>query len=276
MAYKARCLKLFLPVFAGLAMLAALPAQAQRGEDMILIRDAEIESTLKEWLAPLVEAAGMSKDRVNIVLVQSPQINAFVAGGSNIFLFTGLIEKTRSPGELIGVMAHELGHISGGHLIAGRQAMERASYESILGAVIGMGTMVAGGGGAGQAIIAGSNNMAMRSYLTHSRVQESSADHAALRFFETAQMDPGGFATFFETMESQELLPIDQQNEYMRTHPLTRDRIGAAVAGAQKSAFRDKGFPPEWNEQHARMKAKLMGFMSPGQVAWTYADSDKS
>ncbi len=275
MAYKAFHLKLFLCLLLAAAVFSAVAARAQ-GSDMVLIRDAEIENTLKGWLSPLLAAAGMDKDHVNIVLVQSDQINAFVAGGENIFLFTGLIDKTKNPGELIGVMAHELGHIAGGHLIAGRQAMERASYEAILGTVLGMGAALAGGGGASQAIMSGSHSLATRGLLTHSRVQESSADQAALRFFNGAQISPSGFVSFFETMESQDLLPADQQSEYMRTHPLTRERLDAAEAGLAQSPYKDKPFPAEWTEQHARMKAKLLGFINPGQVSWTYADSDKS
>ena len=114
--------------------LAAPPTQAQS-----IIRDREIEKIFSTWFTPVIEAAELNPKAVNVILVQDSQINAFVAGGPNVFFFTGLLMETDSPGEIIGVMAHELGHIRGGHLIRGRQAMERASYETLIGTILGLG-----------------------------------------------------------------------------------------------------------------------------------------
>lgn len=243
----------------------------------IIIRDTEIENIFKLWTADIFKAADMEQDNVNIVLVQSPQINAFVAGGANIFFYTGLIMKTEDPGELIGVFAHELGHITGGHLIRGRAAMERASFESILGMVLGIGAAIAtGNSAAANAIIAGSSSIATSRFLSHSRLNESAADQAALTFFEEAQMDPGGMASFLRKLEDEELLPASQQSEYVRTHPITANRVHAAEARANSSVFINKGFPPLWHEQHARMKAKLLGFISPERVQWVFDDRNTS
>ncbi len=278
MTYKRPRLKLFLHglIFA-LVLGAAQVDFARAGPPPIIIRDTEIEDTLKEWLAPLLQAAGMDKNSVNLIIVQSPEINAFVAGGANIFLYTGLIERTENAGEIIGVMGHELGHISGGHLIAARTAMERASYESILGMVLGVGIAVATGeSGAASTISAGGSTMALRGYLAHTRVQESSADQAALRFFETAHLNPKGIETFFEKLESEELMPMDQQSEYMRTHPLTRDRIDAVRQRAEASPYLNAPLPAAWTEQHKRMIAKLTGFISPTKIPWVYGDRDVS
>ncbi len=276
MAYKAPRPKLFLQILAlGFLLGAALPVRA--ADAPVIIRDTEIEDTFKEWMDPLLQAAGLDKDGVNLIIVQSPQINAFVAGGANVFIYTGLIDRTENPGEIIGVLAHEIGHIAGGHLVATRTAMERASYESILGMVLGVGVaMATGESGAASTIAAGSSSMALRGYLVHSRVQESSADQAALRFFETAQLSPKGLGTFFEKLESEEMLPMDQQSEYMRTHPLTRDRIDAVRQRADQSPYGKKAFPATWTEQHKRMKAKLAGFLTPNQIPWIYDDRDNS
>lgn len=263
---------LFLTV---MAFFVVIPVRA--AEAPIIIRDTEIEEIFKGWLAPLLKAAEIDKDGVKIVIVQSPQINAFVAGGANIFIYTGLIDRTENPGEIVGVLAHELGHITGGHLVAARTAMQRASYESILSMVLGVGVaMATGESGAASTIGAGGSSMAMRGYLAHSRVQESSADQGAMRFFETAQLSPKGLGTFFEKLESEEMLPTDQQSEYMRTHPLTRDRIDAVQQRAAQSPYLDKPFPAEWAEQHKRMKAKLAGFINPNQIPWIYDDRDHS
>lgn len=232
---------------------------------------------LKSWLAPLLEAAEMPLDSVELILVQDPAMNAFVAGGANIFIYTGLIERTKNPGELIGVMAHELGHIAGGHLISGRTALERASYESILGMVLGMGAAIlTGNGGAAGAVMQGSSSMAQRHYLMHSRVNESSADQAALRLMDKAGMNPEGLETFFGQLAAQELVSIDQQSEYVRTHPLTLNRIEAVKTNVRASAYYGQPYPAPWVEAHKRMKAKLLGFISPGRVLWEYDDLDHS
>ncbi|MGZ9108427.1 MAG: M48 family metalloprotease [Micavibrio sp.] len=242
-----------------------------------LIRDTEIEAILKEWTAPLIAAAGMDPDSVNLIVVQDNEVNAFVAGGANIFLYTGLIEKTKNPGELIGVIAHELGHIRGGHLVRTREALENASYESILGAVLGIGAAIlTGDSGAAAAVSMGAQSQAMRRFLAFSRVQESSADQSALDEFKHAQMNPQGFLTFMEQLESQELLPSSQQAEYVRSHPVTRDRIDAIRRGVEQSPHISKDFPPVWVDQHKRMQAKLTGFIAPGKVAWVYDDRDQS
>ncbi|MDB2682876.1 M48 family metalloprotease, partial [Alphaproteobacteria bacterium] len=197
--------------------------------------------------------------------------------GANIFIYTGLIEKTKTPEELIGVLAHEIGHIEGGHLIATRDAFERASYESIVGAVLGIGAAIlTGQGEAAGAIIAGSQGIAGRRVLAHTRINESAADQAALRYMDQAGINPQGLVSFFRTLESQELLPSDQQSEYMRTHPLTRNRIDAIENGGKASAAYGKPTPQKWQEDHARMKAKLMGFINPVAVPWTYDDRDQS
>lgn len=251
-------------------------AQAQGLSGMTVIRDTEIEDTLKKWCTPLWRAAGLNPDAMKLILVQSPELNAFVAGGSNIFIFTGLISAAKNPGELLGVIAHETGHVAGGHLIRGREEMEHASYEAILATLLGIGAGAAGGGDAASAIIMGGQGMAMSGFLAHSRIQESSADQAALRFLEAAGYSPKGMATFLETMKDQELMPVSQQNAYIQTHPLTRERLEAMEAGLQKSAIADKPYPAAWIESFNRIRAKLAGFVEPHRVGWIYSTSDNS
>lgn len=241
-----------------------------------IIRDTEIEAIINEWSAPILHAAGIGSGGVNVVLVQNNELNAFVAGGANIFLYTGLIQRTENPEELIGVFAHELGHITGGHLIRGRDALERASYESILGTIIGVGAAILGGGNAAAGAVSAGQGLAAANYLAHSRVQESSADQAALSFFEKAGINPKGLGSFLEKLESEELLPASQQSEYIRTHPLTANRIEALHRRSKESAHAEKDVPAAWLEQHARMKAKLIGFINPGRVQWDYDVKDQS
>lgn len=253
-------------------LVVSIPVQAQ---DIRIIRDTEIEMMLRDWSAPLMQAAGMGPESVRIALVQDSGINAFVAGGANIFLFTGLLQKTENPGEVIGVIAHELGHVAGGHLIAGRDAMDRATTEAFLGTLLGLGAAIAAGDGSiAAAASSGSQNLALRRFLAHSRLHESSADQAAFRYMDAAGYDPEGLVTFFRKLESEEFLPASRQSEYVRTHPLTADRVRASEVKASESAHYQKGFPAQWNEQHARMKAKLIGYLQPSQVQWFYNDRD--
>ncbi len=255
-----------------LAVAAGAPARAES-----LIRDDEIETVLKDWVRPVILADGLDPDSVKIILVQSPDINAFVSGGPNIFIYTGLLLKSENAGEIVGVLSHELGHIAGGHLIRGRDEMKNASFQSLLGGLAGIGAAIlTGEGGAGAAVSAGMSSMAQNNYLSFSRVQESSADQAALSGMEKAHINPEGLVTFLQKMESQELLPASQQSKYIRTHPMTRDRIAAVRNGADKSAYKNTPLPAGWTEQHARLKAKLLAFITPAQVAWTYDDHDTS
>lgn len=242
-----------------------------------LIRDAEIENTLKEWGVPIFKSAGLTPSSVNIVLVENSNINAFVAGGSNIFFYTGLLTKTENPEEVIGVLAHETGHITGGHLIKTRDALERASYESIIGTILGLGAAIATGeSSAVPAIVGGGQAYAQRSFLSHSRINESSADQAALNFMDQSGLNPTGMATFFKKLEADNYVPENRQSEYVRTHPLTSNRIEAVEHHIKNSSNKDKKLPSKWYEQHARMKAKIIGFVNPTQVPWIYDDNDKS
>lgn len=266
-------MKIYAALFAALIFLSvAHPAQAQT-----IIRDAEIESYMQEWFAPVFKAAGMDPDRVNIIIVQDDAINAFVAGGPNIFFYTGLLQKTEGPGEVIGVMAHELGHITGGHLIRGREAMENASYEAILGMILGGAAAIAtGDSGAMATIGTAGSSMAQRGYLKNSRAFESSADQAAIKYLDGAGISPKGLGSFMKKLESQELRASSRQAEYVQTHPLSRDRFDAIMARVAASPNKDKDYPDEWKQQHKMMLAKLTGFITPQQVVWNYDDTDKS
>lgn len=255
----------------------AVQAQGNAQGGMTIIRDTEIESMIGEWMAPVFAAAGLDPAGVKIILVQSNEMNAFVAGGSNIFVYTGLMEKTDNPGEMIGVLAHEMGHIAGGHLIRSRDAMERASYESVIGAILGVGAAIAtGDSSAVPAVALGTGSMAQRRFLAHSRVQEASADQAAMGFLEKAQINPSGLGSFMEKLKAEIYLPTDRQSEYVMTHPLVENRIDALQTRIAQSPYKDKPLPAAWTAQHARMKAKLLGFLHPEQISWVYGDQDDS
>jgi len=252
-------------------MFIAMTPLTTAAQGLSIIRDTEIEGMLHRWSEPIFEQAGLTPAQVNLILVESAEVNAFVAGGANIFIYTGLIQKADYPEEVIGVIAHEVGHIVGGHLIEKRRASERASFQSILATVLGVGAAVlSGDGAAAGAISSGGSNIALRGYLTHSRIHESAADQAALRYLDAAEINPAGLTSFLEKLQGEELLPASQQSEYMRTHPLTRDRVESMRIGAEKSNhYGALGTTSKQNDFNL-MKAKLDGFITPQSVVRRY------
>jgi len=250
-------------------------AQAQQGRQMNFIRDAEIEHIIRTFSRPIFDAAGIDADSVTFALVRDRTINAFVAGGMNIFLYTGLLQEADSPEQLIGVIAHETGHIAGGHLVRGEEAMENASIESILAMIVGVGAAVASGNaGAGMATVLGGQEMAKRGFLAFSRAQEGTADQAALTFLERAHYPATGMLSFFEVLASKEGQPLDSQVGYLRTHPLTTERIDAVRAYLEHQPPGVRALPPAFADQFKRLKAKLMGFVNPELALRRYPASD--
>jgi predicted Zn-dependent protease len=255
---------------------SAEPARAQTRR-LSFIRDAEIEHTIRTYARPIFQAAGISPSAVKIYIVNSPSINAFVAGGQNLFVHTGLLLAAASAGEVIGVIAHEAGHIAGGHLARGQEELENARRTALLSTLLGLAaTVAAGSGGAGAAVMSGGATIAERDFLSFTRSMENAADQAALTLLDRAGYSAEGLATFLERLEDQELVPTDRQVEYVRTHPLTLDRIDVVRNHVATSPNTGRPFPPAYDEMLARVKAKLFGFLSPQIAMRRYPPDDQS
>jgi predicted Zn-dependent protease len=258
--------------FASAALAIGLAASGTPAGAVSLIRDAEIEATIDEMSQPVFEAAGLGADSVDMYIVQDPTLNAFVAGGMNMFLNTGFLMRTEDPGQMVGVIAHEAGHIAAGHLSRVTVAQQRATAEMILGTVLGLATAVAGVPGLGAALITGGQAAAQSSLSRFSVSQEQQADQAALTYLDSAGVSPAGLAEFFHILETQNVLSVSASNPYLRSHPLTRDRI-AFVENAVRSGTHPSGYPPGWVADHARMVAKLRGFLDePREVLQRYPE----
>ncbi|MEE8394120.1 MAG: M48 family metalloprotease [Rhodospirillales bacterium] len=245
---------------------------------MSFIRDAEIENTIRSYAAPLFQAAGLEPSAIEIYLVNDNSLNAFVAGGQKLFLNTGLLMRSEHPGQLIGVIAHETGHISGGHLSRIHAAIEKSSAASVLSYVLGgAATIATGRADLGQAIIMGGQQVGVRSFLKYSRTQESSADQAALTILENTKQSARGLLEFTKILSGQELLSPNRQDPYLRTHPLTRDRIAALEAHVAKSPYSDIAPPPDFQKAHRRMLAKLRAFTESFAITMRrYKETDAS
>lgn len=242
------------------------------------IRDAEIENTIRTFATPLFKVAGIAPESVHILLVNDPTLNAFVAGGQNLFVHTGLLTRSENANQLIGVIAHETGHIEGGHLVRMRGALEDASGAALLGMLLGAVAGAASGrGDVGAAVALGSQEMAMRNLLSHSRGEESSADQAAIRYLDATKQSSKGLLQFFEILHNQELLVTSRQDPYLMTHPLTTERMDTMRNHVAASPYTDESENPQYAELHRRMKAKLIAFLEPvGTTLRRYRDNDPS
>jgi predicted Zn-dependent protease len=239
------------------------------------IRDAEIENYLHSLAAPLYRAADIDPNSITIVIVESNVVNAFVAEGMNEFFYTGLLQLTDSPEQLAGVIAHETGHIAGGHLIRGKEEMRNASAEAILGTILAVAAGAASGnGGLAAGGMAGGTQIAERSFLSFSRAQEASADSAGLSFLDRAGVSARGMLEFFKKLAGQEMLPKDRQDEYVRTHPLTQDRIDVVQQHVDASPLKDARLADKFYDMHERMNAKLLGYLQPETALLRYTDND--
>jgi predicted Zn-dependent protease len=251
----------------------AVPARAGQGS---FIRDAEIESTIRAYATPLFEGAGLDASAVNIHILNDKRLNAFVAGGRRLFLNTGLLIAADSPNQLIGVIAHETGHIAGGHLARTNDAIRNASTANILSYVLGAAAAVAGAPGAGLALIIGGSALGQSSFLKYSRAQEQSADQFATSILDDTGQSSRGLAEFLGLLEGQEVLVSSRQDPYLRSHPLTRERISFVRNHAANSPFSDTPTPEAHLMAFARMKAKLVGYLNPSGALKIYPVSDNS
>ncbi len=203
------------------------------------IRDTEIENTIRVYSAPIFEAAGLNIADIHIHLVNDPALNAFVAAGQRLFINTGLLMRAEHAGQVIGVIAHEAGHISGGHLVRLHESLRGSTAKTVL-------TTLFGGVAA-----------------NYTRSMEQAADQAAASFLDEAGYSGRGLAEFLDTLSKQEALFTGSQDVYLRSHPLTRDRIKFMNDHVAKSKLSDKPLPANVQQAHDRMRAKLKGFINP-------------
>ena len=243
-----------------------------------ILRDAETEAFLQEISAPLVAAAGLSPRAVDIVLLGDKEINAFVAGGQAVYMNSGLIMAANDVSEVQGVIAHELGHITGGHIIRFSDGASAATNITLLSMLLGAVAIAAGAGEAGAAIFAGGQQAALGKFLAYTRTQESSADQAGASFLKRAGLSGKGFIGFFKTLQNQEFrLAIPQDNSYARTHPLTGERIAALEQVLTSDPGWNRPIDPRLQERFLRIKAKLFGYIeTPTRTFQKYPESDTS
>lgn len=263
----------FLAALILLVPLLARPALAQS-----ILRDAETEAVFAEMAEPLIRAAGLVPRNVNIVLIGDNSINAFVATGQTVYVHTGLVVAADNANEVQGVLAHELGHIAGGHSIRFGEGVKTATGISLLSLLLGAAAIAAGAGDAGAGIIAAGQQAALGKFLAFSREQESRADQAGASYLSKAGMSGRGSIAFFKRLQNIEYrYAIPQDDSYERTHPLSGERIAVLQEIYERDPAWKKPTDPALEARFQRIRAKLKGFVqAPADTLRDYPETDNS
>jgi len=248
--------------------IAALAFTAQPVLAQSILRDAETEALLNDMAAPLVEAAGLAPGNVDMVLINDPSINAFVAGGQVVYLHSGLIDAADTANEVQGVIADELGHITGGHIVRFSEGAGKASNISILSMLLGLGAALAGGGEAAMGILAAGQRAALGKFLAFSRVQDD------------AGISGRGSLDFFGKLYNRSVrygYDVSDDSEFNRTHPLSQNRIARLREVYEVDPAWDTPSDPDIERRFKRVKAKLYGYLTePKRVLQKFPASDTS
>ena len=272
-------------IYAVSASIAAVSPAAAQG--LPLIRDTEIENLLKDYSLPIFKAAGLASQNITMRIIRHESFNAFVVDGRNVFMNTGTLTQAKTPNEVIGVIAHETGHIVGGHMAQLRSRIARDATKSLLLTILGIGLMVGGAmaggdtarevGSAGGGLAMGGNEMVMRSMLSERRSQESAADQAGLRLLQATRQSGRGMLETFERFAEQEFWQSKDLDPFVRSHPVAADRLNQLRERVAASPYVNDKDPPQLQLRHDMMRAKLDGHMLPMPLVFNrYPTSNNS
>ena len=271
------------PLAAGL-LAAALAVEPALAAGINVARDAETEALLQDYAAPIFAEANIKAGDVQIFLVIDQGFNAFVVDSKRMFINTGAIIAAETPGEIIGVIAHEAAHINHGDLAGLRQTIARSTTAAIIAALLGAGAAAAGAaagigglGDAAGAVMAGSMHMAGRNILAYARGQEAAADQSAMDYLEATGQSGMGMVAVMRRLADQVLLSARGADPYVQSHPLPADRLMTLEQLASQSPYAGVKDPPELQLRHDLVRAKLVGFtLTPAQVSRHYKENDDS
>src|ERR1700726_3869023 len=255
------------------AALARAPAPVPRAKQKKappILRDTEAEQLLREYTRPILRAAGLEKQNIQIVIINESAFNAFVADGRRIFVNFGAIMQSETPNQLIGVLAHETGHLAGGHLAKVREQLAQAQTQMIIAMLLGAGAMVAGSMGgnsngglanAGAAAVAGPQEMIRRTLISYVRQQEENADRAGVRFLTATGQSPKGMYETFKRFTDESLFAARGADPYVQSHPMPAERVRALEELARSSPYWDKKDDAALQLRHYMARAKISAFM---------------
>jgi predicted Zn-dependent protease len=267
----------FLMMALVLSMAAIRPADAQDDSGPSVLRDSETELLFKDVARPLIKAAGLDANSVNVVLLNDSEINAFVATGQTVYIQSGLIEAVDNVNQLQGVVAHELGHVAGGHSIRLQEGAKEATGITIATMILGALALAAGAGDAAMGVMMAGQQAAMGKFLAFTRSQEATADASAVKYLHAAGISGKGMLDFFGKLQNQEYrLAIYATDSYDRTHPLSSERIQALEHSFKTDPAWSTPVDPALEARFQRVKAKLYGFADPKQAVIKYPESNQS
>lgn len=284
-ASRRKIFRLTAAVTAAALAIAPISAAAQQNRGPALLRDAEIEQLLRDYTRPILRAAGLEKQNIQVVIINDSGFNAFVADGRRIFVNYGALMKSETPNQIIGVLAHETGHLAGGHLSKMREQMAQAQTQMIIAMLLGAGAMVAGARGgsgsgltnAGAAAIAGPQEMIKRSLLSYVRQQEENADRAGVKFLTTTAQSAKGMYETFKRFSNDSLFASRGADPYLQSHPMPVERVAALEELARSSPYWEKKDDPALQQRHDMMRAKTSAFMERQDTVYRrYPMSDTS
>jgi predicted Zn-dependent protease len=265
--------------------IVGMPVRAQAQGSLPLIRDAEIEQLLRDYTGPILRAAGLAQQNVNVVIINDRAFNAFVVDGRRIFINVGALMEAQTPNEIIGILAHESGHIAGGHMARLRQELANAQTAAIIALLAGIGATVAGvragpnsgAGNIGAAALQAPQSVIQRTLLSYVRAQEEQADKAGVKFLTATGQSPKGMYDTFKRFADKIQFQTKYIDPYLQTHPMPKERMDALEELAKTSPYWNKKDPPELQLRHDLMRAKLSGFLDrPDTVLRRYPLSDTS
>ncbi|MBS0529610.1 MAG: M48 family metallopeptidase [Proteobacteria bacterium] len=279
--------KLTALVTAGALTVAALPVHAQQANGPPVLRDTETEQLLRDYTRPILRAAGLEKQNIQMVIINDKSFNAFVADGRRIFVNYGAIMQSTTPNQLIGVLAHETGHLAGGHLSKFREQLARTQTQLIIAMLLGVGALAAGASGSGgstgaaanigAAAISAPQEIARRSLLSYQRQQEENADRAGVKFLDATGQSAKGMYETFKRFTDESLFAARGADPYVQSHPMPADRVAALAELAKTSPYWDKKDDPALQMRHDMVRAKISAFMERQDTVYRrYPLSDTS
>ena len=260
--------------FFGAAYFVWGPAAAQ---GISLLQDTETERLLYSYEQPILKVAGIDPAAVRMYIVNDTSLNAFVAEGQNVFSNAGLFIELKNPNELIGVLAHETGHMAGGHLSRGSEAIAKAEIPMLLSMVLGIGAAIAGAGQAGMILMGIGQSAAEAQFMQFSRVQEATADQMGQKYLRATHQSGMGMVHVFERMANEAAMIVKNPEAYASDHPADRDRVANLQEIAEASPYRDVPDSPQAIHAYEMVKAKVIGYLLPVQdVMYRYPVTNKT
>lgn len=263
-------------VFSFIAPIVAFSATAAEAQGIRLLRDAEMEEFLDDYSRPIFKAAGLPADSIKILIVNDGSFNAF-AGGRYMGINTGLLTTAETPNQVEAVIAHEAGHLAGGHTARTGDALANASRPMILGLLLGAAAIAAGAPDAGMAALSLGQTVGAANFLKYSRGQEASADQASIRYLNEIGHSSRGALEVWRKLRNSQIIRGSTINPYHQTHPLANARLTALKANVEASPYFDRRDSPEEILRLHYIQAKIYGFLhDPNATLRKYPHSDTS